>query len=226
MTTYLFIRNWSEVWAFFIPLAVVWFSKKRAGNNFRPVIYYLHVGLVLNAISTTMYVYHHQLPHFFYNNNIIYNIHSVVRVIFFSWFLYKTNAFSSDRLFKGILIIYAALTLVNFLFFQSVLNFSPPLLLGETILLIAFCTSYFYHAILDDDTSWMNRPSFLLAAGLLFFEMLNFFVYLFYTPVGDQLNITIKRSIWTVHNFSLVGLCIVIAIALKRNMNQKINPDE
>lgn len=226
MSTYLFIRNWAEVWAFLVPLLVFWLSKKKVDVVFQPVIYYLYVGLILNAISTTMFVFHGHLPRFLYNNNIIYNIHSAVRVIFFSYFLYKTNTFKTDKMFKGILALYVLLVLVTFIFFESPLNFSTPLLLAETITLVCLCTSFFYHAILDDDKSWMNRPAFLLTAGLLFFEMLNFFVYLFYTPVGDTLNIEIKRSIWTVHNFSLVGFCIVIAIALKRSMIIKNKANE
>jgi len=226
MNIYLFIRNWAEVWAFFIPLSVVWFSKEKIPDSFKPITLYLYIGLALNAISTTMFVYHNKLPDFLFNNNIIYNIHSVIRVTFFSWFLLKTKMFNSNNFFRITLILYAALAIVNFIFFDSILEFSTALMLGETVLLIILCTSYFYHAILDDETSRINDPYFLLTAGLLLFEMLNFFVYLFYTPVGDLLDINIKRSIWTVHNFSLVGLCIVMAVTFKKSITRKLNPDE
>jgi hypothetical protein len=109
---------------------------------------------------------------------------------------------------------------MNFIFFQSFLNFSTPLFIAETIVLIIFTTSYFYHRILSDETSDPDKPLFQLASGLLIFQAINFFIYLFYGPVGENLSRELKRLIWTIHNFSLVLLCIVIAFVLYRASQQ------
>lgn len=216
MQYYTFIRNWSEAWAFLIPLTIIILKKDSIPKNWSILKKYVIIGLVINTISTTLFVFHKTLPASFPNNNILYNIHSIIRVCVFSWFLSRSNMFNSDKLFKIILSLYVSFMLINFIFFQSFLSFSTPLFIAETIVLIIFSTSYFYHAILDDETKEPDRPSFLISSGLLIFEAINFFIYLFYGPIGQNLSIELKRMIWTIHNFSLVAFCIVIAIALHK----------
>lgn len=221
MQYYTIIRNWSEVWAFFIPLAIILIRKKDIPEQFAPIKYYVIAGLIINFFSTTMFVFHKTLPSYLSNNNILYNIHSVARVLLFCWFLRKSSMFYSDKLFRLVLPLYFIFILVNFIFFASPLNFSTPLFIAETIVLIIFSTSYFYHAILNDDAAREDRPTFLINSGLLIFEAINFFIYLFYGPIGQNLSIELKRLIWTIHNFSLVAFCIVIAIALNKASNKK-----
>lgn len=77
------ILAWSEVWALLIPLAILLW-KKNKNPYLKPIRIYLFVTLVLNfgidLIAEYKVKWGFHEGDFFWNNNFIYNIHSVFRL--------------------------------------------------------------------------------------------------------------------------------------------------
>jgi hypothetical protein len=211
------IRNWSEVWALLIPLTIILRSRSHI-PPMRPIVLYVWIALVLNAISTTMFVFHKSMPDFLSNNNILYNLHSFLRVICFGFFIYHIREHKYSFIYKILIAIYILFATLNFIFFESILNFSTRLFSAESIVLLILCLSFFVRSIQDDsETNWLKHPAFLICAGVSFYEAVNLFIFLLYYPLSASVDKSFIRSMWTVHNFTFVLLCIMIALALYSN---------
>src|SRR5689334_16690456 len=81
------VLDWSEVWALLIPLAVLLFYRSMPGLLF-PIPLYLMIALFLNLFITLI----SNVPaidYYFASNHIFYNVHSVIKVIFFGWFILR-----------------------------------------------------------------------------------------------------------------------------------------
>src|SRR4051812_49239324 len=81
--------DWSEVWALLIPLTVV-FVRKNKTQYLKPVRIFLAIALILNLcidlISQYKVKWGFGPQDFLWNNNFLYNMESVVRLLLFSWF--------------------------------------------------------------------------------------------------------------------------------------------
>ena len=206
------IRNWSEVWALLIPLIIILRSKSGI-PHMRPIVLYVWVALVLNTISTTMFVYWRSLPSYLQNNNIFYNLHTFLRVICFGFYIYTVRKHRYSFIYKILIIVYIFFVISDFIFFESILTFSTRVFSAESIVLLIFCLSFFVRSIQDDsEINWLKHPAFLICAGISFYEAVNFFIFLLFYPLSADLSFI--SAMWTVHNFTFVLLCIMIALAI------------
>ena len=89
---FLEILDWSEVWALFIPLIVL-FVKKKQPAFLKPVIIYLFIALPLNLFADIIWKFQvvHHFPHWLKTNTYVYNFHSIVRFLLFSIFFIKLH---------------------------------------------------------------------------------------------------------------------------------------
>src|SRR5688572_4718788 len=86
MSALKFIRDWTEVWSLIIPLLVIIYHRGKF-RDIKPVVIYVIVAFILNLVATTQYNFNSVLPTALKNNNIFYNLHSIARVAFFSWYI-------------------------------------------------------------------------------------------------------------------------------------------
>src|SRR5574339_698196 len=88
------IFDCSDVCALLIPLA---FMIKRNDNReyLKPVRIYLYCALVINLLATIIWKRYKlglpEFPDWLLSNNFLYNFHSVIRLILFSWFFILLN---------------------------------------------------------------------------------------------------------------------------------------
>src|SRR5882724_630052 len=170
------IRNWSEVWALLIPLTIIIRSRSRIPDMY-PVVLYVWFALILNSISTTMFVYHKSMPSFLQNNNILYNLHSFLRVTFLGFYIYHIREHRYTFIYRALIFIYIIFVVCNFIFFESILFFSTRIFSAESIVLLTLCLSFFVRSMQDDsDINWLKHPAFLICAGISFYEAVNFFI--------------------------------------------------
>lgn len=213
------IRDWSEVWALLIPLTIILLPGKKEKIT-QPIIIYVFVGLILSLISTTMFVFHQQMPAFLKNNNIIYNIHSFIRVLLFSWYIFQFRFHRRGSIKKIILLFYLVFVFINFIFWESPLLFSSSHFIAESIVLLICCISFFFNTIQDDsDMNWLKHPAFLVCAGLSLYEAVNFFTFLFFNMLSQK-NLEFLKIAWTIHNITFVILCIMLALSLYNSNKQ------
>ncbi len=218
------LRDWSEVWALLIPLLVIAFNKPDE-KHIRLLVWYVIIGFILNFTATFMLEFNYLMPSWMYihhavNNNLPYNIHSVIRVLFFSWYIIIIRPYRFVIILKTLLIVYLVFVPINFIFFESPFFLSTRLFAGESIVLLIMCFSYFFRSIQDESkTNWLKHPSFLVCAGISLYEVITFFIFLFFYPLSqkDPVFFVVTMRIYTI---TFILLCILLAIAFYRSQRQ------
>jgi hypothetical protein len=213
---FMHVLEWSEVWALLIPLVVLALHTGQP-SSFRPIIVYIWLALFLNlscdviaAFKTTRH-----FPAWLQSNNPIYNIHSIIRLVCFSYFFislkypyYKTIR----RLIPAFSILFISIDFTLFERFFDPERLSGNLLAAEAYFLLIFCLLYYLSQLRSEDDIILMRPDFWVVTGLCIYVVINFFVFLFYNPMLKE-NITLAINIWNVHNIAYIILCIFIAKA-------------
>ncbi len=213
----------AEVWALLIPLIFI-FPLHRISGWQKPVAIYVILALVLNCITTLISnstYFHFIMP--VKSNVIIYNIHSIVRFVCFSYFfnLLKQNRYTVLK--KLIPILYVIMFFVNFLFFDNFFykgNISGNLLTIESYLLLVYCMLFFLAGLKEDKPILDKGPELWIIIGLSIYVVINFFLFLFYVPMIKE-NERLADNMWTVHNIAYIILCLCIARAFYQSKKQK-----
>lgn len=217
------ILDWSEVWALLIPLTIILMYRPK-GPKTGWLVLYVVVGLLLNTISTVIAQFYDQMPSWLKNNNIFYNIHSVVRVLLFSLYIISVKPYKYPHVLRGILWAYLVFVIINFSFIEPLLFLSPNLFAAESIVLLIMCLFYFFRTILDEtETHW---PSFMACIGICFYEVITFFVFLFFNIVSystDPKDRAFARSLLLIYAISFIILCILLAFSLYKGRNKRIS---
>ena len=106
--------DWSEAWAPLIPLFVL-VRNRNQPHFLRPVIIYILIAFPINLFGDIIGDYKGYLPHtyWFQKNLYLYNIHSVIRFVCFSYFFIDLKQEYYTKIKTAIPIIYIA-----FLFFD------------------------------------------------------------------------------------------------------------
>lgn len=217
------ILDWSEVWALLIPLAILlWKSPKAA--YLKPVKLYIFIFLLINLgidlIAEFKLKWGLTPEDFLWNNNFLYNIGSIIRLLLFSWFFILLNQRFMHRVKWILPFAFMAFVIINFTFFEKLIPqgdyeaFSSRLLATEAALLLFLCLQYFIYLIIEDKHTHLKRAlGFWIVTGLSIYVGANFFIYLFYEYlIHKTMNFAI--NIWDVHNIVFIIFCIFIAIQL------------
>ncbi|MDQ6901937.1 MAG: hypothetical protein M3139_02855 [Bacteroidota bacterium] len=206
--------DWSEVWALLLPLIVLIF-KRNQPHYLKPVIIYLFFAFFINLAGDIIGDFTRALPQWLQSNNILYNVHSTIRFICFSYFFLLLKQPSFITLKKVIPFISLFIIIINFKYLETFANpghLSGNLLATEAYFLLIYCVLYYLAKLRseEDDLTW--GPDFWVATGLSIYVVVNFFVFLFYVPMIEQ-NSKMADHIWDVHNVAYIILCIFIAKA-------------
>lgn len=187
----------------------------------RPIVLYVGIAFALNLAATLSSVYRNSLPSSLQNNNILYNLNSMARVILFGWYILSLKLIRSSWLPKTVLPVYFIFLLINFIFLESPLFLSSRLLSAESIVMLVLCLFFFMRSMQDDsDINWLKHPSFLVCIGISLYEAINFFIFLFFYPLL-QSNLEFGMLTMKIFSISYIILCILIALALRRNFKQQ-----
>jgi len=214
------LSEWSEVWALLIPFTIILFYKPDKAVMY-PVILYICVALVLNTIATILYVFYKQMPDYLQNNNILYNLHTLARVLFFSWYFIKITPRRFLRLYKALLCVYIIFVMVNFLFFESPLFLSTNLFAAGSILLLFLSLTFSLRSIQDEsNTNWTRLPSFLVCTAVALYEAVTFFIFLFIYPMAEK-DPEFGKLCLKIYQVIFVVFCVLIALALYRSKKQE-----
>jgi hypothetical protein len=210
----LLLMNWSEVWAPLIPLVILLF-KRHQPFFLKPVIVYLIFAVFINLAGDIIGAFPHYLPSWLQSNNPLYNVHSIVRFICFSYFF---TALRQTSFIKLRYILPAVSLLIIIINFRYIENFGNPdhlsgnLLAAEAYVLLIYCMQYYLAKLRDDVDDLSTGADFWVVTGLSIYVVVNFFVFLFYVPMLEQ-NISLAINIWYVHNLAYIVLCVFITKA-------------
>jgi hypothetical protein len=213
--------TWAELIGILIPLCYIIITKPK-GREIRPLVLYIYVASIFIILSTTISKIHEKAPVLEQGNLVIYNTHSIIRVLFASWYIAAFKGLWSSTLIRIILPVYCIAVLINFLFLhQSFLNFSDRLHSAESVLLLFICIVYFLSTIIDvSDTIWMNHPSFVFVAGLNFYEAITFFVFLFFNLINvhESYRHSFGEVLMILFAFSYIVFCICLTLTIKKSI--------
>jgi hypothetical protein len=213
------ILDWSEVWALFIPLTVLAVRRKPVNAFLKPVVIYLFVALVLDAYADFTWKFQLilHLPEWMWNNNIVYTIHFVTRLLLFSWFFIRLNEPYMTLVKKLIPVLFLVIVIVNFKRSNPFTEFNSVAAAASAAFLIVYCIlHYLYLSQQEIAPSSSKRSIGWVVAGLSIYQAESFFIYLFYTTlINNSLNFSI--DIWNVQNIFFIIFCIFLAIALNES---------
>ena len=206
--------DWSEVWAPLIPLICLMFNRNQPGY-LRPVIFYLWFAFIINLAGDIISDFKNLLPSWMHSNNPLYNVHSIIRFICFSYFFISLRQASFQRLRYILPYLSVFLILMNFIWLENFGNrqhLSGNLLSTEAYLLLVYCMLYYLSKLRDEEDDIVWGPDFWVVTGLSIYVVFNFFVFLFYVPMILQ-DARIANNIWDVHNIAYIILCLFITRA-------------
>lgn len=210
------VLMWSEVWALLIPLIII-IRFRIKDREMRPIVLYVIIGLLLNLTATLVSVYRLSLPASLQNNNILYNLHSIIRVLLLGWYIHSLKLLKVSWLSKIMFPAYLGFVLVNFILWENPLFLSTRLLSAESIVLLALSLFFLISSMRDDsETNWLKHPSFLICIGLCFYEAVNFFIFLFFYPLLEN-NMEFGMLTMKIFSVSYIIFCILMALTLYRN---------
>lgn len=216
---YHFIR-WSEVWALFIPLTIIILYKIKT-SEFRTIVFYVWTAVPISLIANAQAAIIHygdktMLPDFLQTNHILYNVHSIIRVLLFGWLITNIRLMKEYILPRIAIPLYIILLIANFSFRGSIWSFDPFVFVLEGLLLLTLCLSFFFLSIKDNsETIWMDEPVFIICAGISLYEAINFFIFLFFDALQIK-NPSFGRVTMEIFSVSYIILCILLAIMLFR----------
>ena len=211
--------DWSEVWAPLIPLAILWMYKPRQ-KWVKPLAIYLIITLLINFIID--FLYHPYLEHKILETNyVFYVLNSLTRVIFFSWFFSYLHPFLK-KLSRAIPFLFLIAAALNFIFIGGINVFASKLMAFETALLLVYCISWFNIKIRDENAGplFVENAAWVVV-GISFYAAVNFVLFLFYQTLIESDSV-FTYYMWYVHNISFTVMCILIAVAFKKNEPTRI----
>ena len=173
---------------------------------------YLLTALLLNTMADVSWRFRPCMPDFLKNNNYLYNLNSVCRIIFFSFFFQKAVELFSIRRLRIFLSIYVIAAGIYLSVSERFLTLSSPLHVCESFILLFFCITYLIKLIRAEQAFVAFDSYLLIISGLAIYESVNFFVYLFYQYLPDPES-EFAHNIWYVPDVSFVIFCLFIARA-------------
>lgn len=208
------IFDWSEVWALLIPLCALVFRQSQPAF-LRPVVLYLWVALFLNLAGDIIGEFKRYFPGWLQSNNVLYNIHSIVRFACFSSFFRldgKTFRGFIDKLTNLVAIVFIVYNFIYVENFGNPNHLSGNLLATEAFVLLIYSMQYYLSQLNAEIGEFSRRKDFWVVTGLSIYLVVNFFVFLFYVPMLTE-NPQIANQMWLVHNLAYIVLCIFISKA-------------
>lgn len=208
---------WSEVWALLIPLAALYYRRKRIEANLKPVIIYLYVAFFLNLLCdfTWRFQLRLNLPEWMRNNSALYNLHAIARLLLFSWFFIRLHQMFLVTIKKSIPFLFLAFVITNFLVLKRPASFytgfNSELHAADAALLLFYCIQYYIYLSLREQTiSVIERSVNWIIAGLTIYVTFNFFIFLFFS-ILVKASVDFANILWEVHNISYIVFCSFIA---------------
>lgn len=217
-----FIIVWSEVWALLLPLLFFLLSRKKLSKQLKPILNYTVIALFLNLIANLISSQKKlglNLP--WHNNILLYNIHSIVRLILFVWFFWMLEPdFIRKSKFRSVvfslLFIVIALALFESIAGKSISNYSYSV---SVSLLLFFCVKYYFFYLKKEHVSFVTLPSFWIVTGLGLFVAITFPIFLFYRVALLQ-SPDMAVMMWRWQNLAFVLLNVFLSIGIYVSLKQ------
>ena len=219
--------DWSEAWAPLIPIAVA-LKNRRQPDYVRPVVLYFWISLFLNIVADIIWKRKTLGIDFpFTNNNPLYNLNSIARLILFSIFFNRLRQPFLKKLKSLMPLLFLAFMVADLLLWEPFFDTRIANILHavEAGILLFFCFQFYFYLLRTEAVQITKLPSFWIVTGLFIYVGVCLPIYIYY----DDLLISYKNfaiDIWSVPKIGFLILCLASAIGLSNKENQKTLSDE
>jgi len=226
MNIFEFLRDWSEVWPLLIPL-IIFLIWRPTGKSIGALVWYVFLAFVVNFWAIFILEYYNLLPEWTYRkgNNLFYNLHSFIMVIFFGWYLVTVRSYKYKIFLKALLGFYVILVIANFAFFEPFHRLSTRHFTVGSIILLLLCLFYFFSSIMEESkNNWVNHPSFIIVSAIFLYQAVTFFIFLFIYPLYDKsynIDLSFAYLMMRVYQVIFIVFCIMLGIGLIKYHKQK-----
>ena len=208
-TFYRFLMNWSEVWPLAIALTILLLFQQK--ESVRLLTWMTIVTLIFHFAGTYISMHNDKVPEYLRNNNIIYNLLSVIKPVFIGFYLLQLHQLKQYAFLKYTLAIFFIFCSINFLFLESPFIFSSHLVLASSALMLIYTLTFFLDAMIDDEIPLaLSHPAFFLCTAVSISESINFFIFLFLFPVFNT-NKEFGLLIMNVSSYAFIFYGLVLA---------------
>src|SRR5688500_10876316 len=214
-----FFRDWSEVWPLLIPLAIILIFRPQ-GKGVRFLTLYSTIALLINFIAIFIIEYYRLVPLWVYKNgnNLFYNLHSFIMVVFFGWYVVTVRSYKYNLLLKVLIGFYVIFMIANFAFFESIHRLSTRHFTVGSIVLLLLCLVYYFSSITDESKiNWVGHPSFIIVSSIFLYQAVTFFIFLFIYPLYDKsynIDLSFAYLMMRVYQVSFILFCILLGLGL------------
>jgi hypothetical protein len=213
------IINWIEVWSPLIPL-YIFIIKRPNEKQLQIIAAYLLTALCLNFVIDISWRFNNCMPPRLRDNNFLYNISSILRVFFFTFFFMKTTSLLSKKIYVLIAALYMSLFTLYFIFLgNNFFYFSSLLHSIESVGLLMLCVFYFISLIKAEEVFFGFDPGLIIISGLVIYESVNFFVFLFYSYLMANNAQSFAKILWSMPNIIFFIFCLFITRAFYGRYN-------
>jgi hypothetical protein len=212
------IVDWAEVWGLFIPGFVLLIRPKQPYYLF-PVIIYIIIAFFLYLFIDLIW----QQKRFgidlgLYNNNPLYNVNSICRLICFSLFFIRLRQPFLTGLKLVLPFLFILFAAINFIFLENFFRplISSTLLMVESAILIFYCLQYYLYLLKSEQSGFSRLSDFWVVTGLSIMVITSFSIYYLYDRMVNE-QLTLAINIWEVHKAAYIVFCIFLAKAFYTN---------
>ena len=210
------ILDWSEVWAPVIPLAILILPKRniKIAKMDSYIIAYLTIAILLSTMADVDWKFRSHLPaSWIQSNNVFYNIHSILRSIFFG--LVFIGAASKKEKFINcfLLLVYVVFAVIDFVFIENILVFSSFIFTTEGLMLLLMSLQCIWRIFTEEGkVDYKHLSIFWIAIGVCIYEAASFFILLFYSSFLNSTSY-FANHIWDIHNIFYILFCSLLVKA-------------
>lgn len=209
------LLNWSEVWPLAIALTIYIFFKQR--ENITIIVWLIGISLLLHTLATYISLYTYRVPEPYKNNNILYNLVAIIKPLLAGLYMLKLKQLKQYKYLRILFSLFILFTICNFLFIESIFNFSSHMVLAESIFLLIFTLTFFLDAMIDDEIPLpLSHPAYFFCTAIGLLECINFFIFLFLFPVFNT-NHEFALLMMNISSYAFIIYGLIIATGLYIN---------
>ncbi|WP_374950429.1 hypothetical protein [Mucilaginibacter sp.] len=180
---------------------------KSLTNPFRIIFWFVIFSGLVNAINLMMmFVLYMQTL-------VVLHFYTIFEFIFISMFYRCFQNKAGRNVINALMVIFALLCLINFVFFQKITSFNTYTRTTGAIIIIGYCVQYFFkQSERDIDSNWASNGLNWLNAGILIYYASGIFFFMTNNYLMLHKSSFITDLLWSIIDTMLLVEYILFAI--------------
>jgi hypothetical protein len=193
-----------------IPLFISVVNLKKSTLELKLIFYYLVLATITQAVSFAFWKIN-------MNNFPILHVYTILEYLLLLWFYSVIlNKFIYKAVFVTLSIAFPVFSILDSIFIESIFTFNTYGRSLEALIFIFLSISWFVKIVAEDEeTRLMGKAINIINSGFLIYFAGSIAMFS-YSSYVEQMSISFRKTLWTIHTVLTVQLYILIAIGLWR----------